>query len=62
MRKVNRKRHAIVTTTAEGCRVTTNGSEITLESPKATVTAIGKANREWLARDVFSTPYAEIRS
>ena len=62
MRKVNRARHAQVTTTDLGTKVTTNGSEITLETPKASVTPIGSANREWLMREVCSTPYAELRS
>ena len=62
-RKANRKiNRATVTNTAEGCPVTTNGNEITLESTKATVSQISTArkNRDlaWLAGDVFSTASA----
>jgi hypothetical protein len=58
-RKINRAR---VTTTAEGCTVTTEGNHITLESPKATVTDIrsAKPNREWLDRATRSVAAYEV--
>jgi hypothetical protein len=50
--------------TVRPTRVSTVRETIVLETPKATVTRIDTArdnrDREWLARDVFSTPYATI--
>lgn len=63
MRKVNRARHDVVTTTDLGTKVTTNGQEITLETPKASVIgSIGPKGRDmsWLMRDCLSTEYATI--
>lgn len=58
-RKANRVRKNVATTNL-GTKVTTRGNEITLETPKATVTNIREAKRDlgWLAADVFSTPSA----
>jgi len=59
-RKANRIRKT-TTTTAEGCRITTQGNHITLESPKATVIGrITPRGRDlaWLMGDVLSTDSA----
>ena len=47
MRKVNRARYATEYTTELGTKVTEQGSEITLETPKASVSYI----REYSAQD-----------
>ena len=58
-RKANRKiNRAVVTASAEGCRITTDGNHITLESPKANVIgSIGPEGRDlsWLMADSLST-------
>jgi len=58
MRKLNRNANTYRTNL--GTKVTESKGEITLETPKASVTPIGKANREWLDTATRSVAAYEV--